>query len=285
MHRLVRYVRFSVDPFDSEPQQGFNAYASRPTSHGLAIFLELGVKVSGPVDPTSGFVIDVGDIDQAVRRHVVPLFGDHIQNRYGRRLSIGMPDVVELLRLAWEGLKDRLGASTLAALRLKINPFRCVEIRMEDLDMVYYSEKFEFAAMHKLWNPALSEHQNLALFGKCANPSGHGHNYLMEVTVKIPSGHAFDAIGLSRVVDERFIQVVDHTNLNADVPHFHQVNPTMENIAQFAWQGLEGRFSGADLYCVTIWESERTSCSYYGGGEERDSRRFKDVPTFPAPVQ
>ena len=265
MVRLVRYVRFSVDPFDPETRQGSNPYASRPASQGLAIFLELGVQASGPAEPVSGFVVNVADIDQAVRRYAVPLFADGIRNRYGRHLPVGLKDVVKLLTVSREGLKDKLGTATLDALRLKLNPFRCAEIRSEDPDMVYYSEKFEFAAMHRLWNRALSDQQNLALFGKCANPAGHGHNYVMEVTVKIPSGGALDAMGLERGVDERFIQVVDHKNLNADVACFAQVNPTMENIAQFAWQALVDRFGQAGLYAVTIWETDRTSCTYYGG--------------------
>jgi 6-pyruvoyltetrahydropterin/6-carboxytetrahydropterin synthase len=264
MHRLVRQVRFSVDPFDVETRPGFNPYASEPASMGLALFLELGVQVSGPTQAASGFVVDVGDIDRAARRYAVPIFVDRIRDRYCRHICVGIEDVVGLLWISHEGLKDKLGGARLEALRLKLNPFRCVEIRGEDPDMVYYSEKFEFAAMHRLWNPALSEAQNLALFGKCANPAGHGHNYVMEVTVKIRSGQALDPLGLERVVDAQFIERVDHKNLNADVPYFAQVNPTMENIARFAWQGLVGRFGAADLQGVTIWESDRVCCSYYG---------------------
>jgi 6-pyruvoyltetrahydropterin/6-carboxytetrahydropterin synthase len=264
MHRLVRNVRFSVDPFDFETRQGSNPYASRPAALGPAIFLELGVQVRGTADPISGFVIDVGDIDQAVRRYAVPLFVDRIRSRYCRHVPVGLGDVVGLLRISCEALKDKLGTAALDALRLKLNPFRCVEIRTEDPDMVYYHEKFEFAAMHKLWNPALSESENLTLFGKCANPAGHGHNYVVEVTVKVRSDQALDAMGLEQAVDEQFIQAVDHKNLNADVAWFAQVNPTMEHIARFAWQALVGRFGPADLHCVTIWESDRVSCSYYG---------------------
>ncbi len=264
MHRLVRQVRFSVDPFDSETRPGSNAYASRPTALGLALFLELGVQVRGPVEATSGFVVNVGDIDRAVRRYAVPLFTDGIRDRYCRHRTVGMGEVVGLLGTAAEALRDKLGGATLEALRLKLNPFRCVEIRREDLDMVYYSEKFEFAAMHKLWNAGLSEAENQALFGKCANPAGHGHNYVVEVTVRVHSGQALDWVALERVVDEQFIEQVDHRNLNADVPFFGKVNPTMEHIAQFAWQGLVGRLGPADLQGVTIWESDRVCCSYYG---------------------
>lgn len=264
MHRLARYVRFCVDPFDVEVRQGSNPYSAKPTAQGLALFLELGVQVIGPVESTTGFVIDVLRIDEAVRHWAVPCFVDHVRDCYGRHTPIGLSDVAVLLRTSQEHLKDHLGTARLDALSLKLSPFRYVEIRTEDPDMVYYSEKFEFAAMHRLWNQALSRSENLALFGKCANPAGHGHNYVMEVIVRVPSDQEVDPLGLERVVDERFVQVVDHRSLNADVPYFAQLNPTMENIARFAWQGLVGRLGTAELYCVTIWESDRTSCSYYG---------------------
>jgi 6-pyruvoyltetrahydropterin/6-carboxytetrahydropterin synthase len=141
--------------------------------------------------------------------------------------------------------------------------------------MVYFSEKFEFAATHKLWNDSFSDEQNLETFGKCANPSGHGHNYVVEVTVKTPAGllpGAAEAqnpeslrIGrLEQIVDARLMQLLDHKNLNLDVPAFGETTPTVENLAIFAWQRLAGQLDPAQLYCVTVWESDRTWCSYYG---------------------
>ena len=142
---------------------------------------------------------------------------------------------------------------------------------------VYFSEKFEFAATHKLWNDSFSDEQNREVFGKCANPSGHGHNYLVEVTVQVPAGpqdgdaqatdgtlEAFRIGQFECVVDTRLMQLLDHKNLNVDVPEFGQRIATVENLAVFAWQCLAGRFDCARLHCVTVWESDRTYCSYYG---------------------
>ena len=141
--------------------------------------------------------------------------------------------------------------------------------------MVYFSEKFEFAATHKLWNDGFSDEQNLETFGKCANPSGHGHNYLVEVTIRMPAELLPDAaqtpnpapmrIGrFEQIVDARLMQLLDHKNLNLDVPAFRERTPTVENLALFAWQCLAGQFDPAQLHCVTVWESDRTWCSYYG---------------------
>ena len=138
---------------------------------------------------------------------------------------------------------------------------------MDDKDcaMVYYSEKFEFAAAHKLWNEKFSEKQNIEVFGKCANPAGHGHNYIVEVTVKWSSGQTMRTGEFEKVVSQELIKVVDHKNLNEDLPEFQRTTPTVENIAVFAWNKLVGRFGKTTvLHCVTVWETDKTYSSYYG---------------------
>jgi 6-pyruvoyltetrahydropterin/6-carboxytetrahydropterin synthase len=64
-------------------------------------------------------------------------------------------------------------------------------------------------------------------------------------------------------VDDELIKVVDHKNLNADVAEFSKTNPTVENIAAFAWKRIAGKFGEASLHCVTVWETDKTYCSYY----------------------
>jgi 6-pyruvoyltetrahydropterin/6-carboxytetrahydropterin synthase len=130
--------------------------------------------------------------------------------------------------------------------------------------MVYFSEKFEFAAAHKLWNEQFSEQQNIEVFGRCANPAGHGHNYVVEVSVKWAAGQDLRASNFEKVVHQELIKAVDHKNLNEDVPEFRQTNPTVENIAVFAWNKLVGRFGNAALHCVTVWETDKTYSSFYG---------------------
>ena len=131
--------------------------------------------------------------------------------------------------------------------------------------MFYFSEKFEFAAMHRLWNDKFSEQQNLETFGKCANPTGHGHNYIVEVTVKrTAEGATGWTGGFEKVVEAEFISAVDHKNLNADVPEFGDKNPTVENIAAFGWEQLAGKFEAAELSSITVWETDRTYCTYCG---------------------
>jgi 6-pyruvoyltetrahydropterin/6-carboxytetrahydropterin synthase len=173
--------------------------------------------------------------------------------------------LAELLKSTWNILADKFETAQLSKLSLKLNPFRKMAIDLKDFGMVYFSEKFEFAAMHKLWNDDFSEKQNLEVFGKCANPAGHGHNYIVEVMIKTPiSKNGFHIHSFEKIVDNELIKLVDHKNLNADVSHFSKIIPTVENIAVFAWNRLAGKFGKAALHCVTVWETDKTYCSYFG---------------------
>jgi len=265
MYKLGRAVRFSVNPFLPEDMDGFNSFASKPAGEGLSIFFELSVEVVGEVEPTTGFIINVTDIDKSVRKSVVPIFAERIRKDFRQSKHIGFFDIAEILKSSWQRLSDKFGKARLGKLSLKLNPFRKIAINSEDLQMVYFSEKFEFAATHKLWNDDFSEQRNLEVFGKCANPAGHGHNYIVEVTIKMAAGGNSFCVGdFEEVVDDEFIKVVDHKNLNADVATFGKTNPTVENIAAFAWDKLVGKFGKAALHCVTVWETDKTYCSYYG---------------------
>jgi len=268
MMRLGRLVRFSVNPFLDRHSPGFNSYASKPAGEGLSLFLELAVELAGAPHPQTGLVVNVSDIDQAVRRHAVPVFTERIGSHLRRGEHLGLPRVAALLDAAGEHLRDKFGPARVERLTLKLDPFRRLAMNMKEPDVLYFSEKFEFAATHKLWNDGFSESENRQVFGKCANPTGHGHNYLVEVTVQTPAGGPALEIGqFEHVVDVQLMQLVDHKNLNLDVPAFQEKVPTVENIAVFAWEHLAGQFDSAQLHCVTVWESDRTYCTYCGPSE------------------
>ena len=278
MHKLARWVRFSINPFLSKQIQGSNPFASKPAGEGLSLFLELSVELAGDVEPATGFIVNVTDIDQNVLQFVVPIFTERIKADFQKAKHIGLSSLAELLRSAWDQLADKFATARLSKLSLKLNPFKEVAMDSQESKMIYFSEKFEFAATHKLWNDKFSEQQNIKVFGKCANPTGHGHNYVLEVTIKKPLDQArlwrgqdgsiaennFCIGDFEKIVDEEFIKPVDHKNLNVDTAEFRRTNPTVDNIAAFAWKKLSGKFGNATLHCVTVWETDRTYCSYYG---------------------
>ena len=135
--------------------------------------------------------------------------------------------------------------------------------------MVEVTQTFEFSAAHRLHVPAMSEEENRDYFGKCNNPSGHGHNYRVEVTmageVSNPAGRVFPLPRFEEIVRREVIDRLDHKHLNADTPEFADLNPSVENITRTIWQLLDGRFAPARLRRVRVWETAKTYAEY--GGE------------------
>lgn len=264
MHRLVRTVRFSVNPFLDNAAIGANSYAGKPCGRGLSLFFELTVGLVGQAEADTGFVVNVSDIDKHVRQSAVPIFDKYISERYKLGKHITITELTALLSGARENLKDKFKPAMLIELSLALNPYRKIAFDCEDMKMFYFSEKFDFAAMHKLWNDDFSDEKNFEVFGKCANPNGHGHNYILEVTIKAPADEDIAVGDFEGIVASQFIQMVDHKNLNADVGQLKNINPTIEAISQLAWEQLNNRFGQSKLHSVTIAESDRAFCTYYG---------------------
>ena len=156
---------------------------------------------------------------------------------------------------------------------LRLTPTYRIAIRSHDMDHALIRQQYEFSAAHRLHVPELSDAENRAVFGKCNNPAGHGHNYRLEVAVRVPidpAGRTADAAELDAIVNRHAIEPLDHKHLNADVPHFADRNPSVENIARVIWDMLEGPLAGlgggAVLDELRVWETSKTVCSYRGPG-------------------
>jgi 6-pyruvoyltetrahydropterin/6-carboxytetrahydropterin synthase len=129
----------------------------------------------------------------------------------------------------------------------------------------------EFSASHRLHSPQLSDEENRELYGICNNPNGHGHNYVVEVTVRGPvpdgTGMVMDLNRLQRLILERLIEPVEHKHLNFDVPFLEGTITTAENVAVVFWRVLEPgleAFRGARLHRVRVRESRMNYVDYYG---------------------
>lgn len=126
--------------------------------------------------------------------------------------------------------------------------------------MVTVTRRETFSASHRLFNPAFSDAQNQAVFDKCNNPNGHGHNYELEVTVEGPvlpdTGYVVDLKVLKEVIRREVIAKVDHKHLNHDVEFLRGVIPTAENIALGIWKVLVDRIPSGRLVSVRLRETE-----------------------------
>jgi 6-pyruvoyltetrahydropterin/6-carboxytetrahydropterin synthase len=136
---------------------------------------------------------------------------------------------------------------------------------------VELGRRYRFAASHRLHNPGLSEEENSRLYGKCNNPYGHGHNYVLEVLV---SGAVDPATGmianlaeLDGFVDREILEPFDHKSLNEDVDAFRRTVPTTENLCIEIFRRLKP-FSKAKLERVRIQETSNNSFEYAGDNPE-----------------
>jgi 6-pyruvoyltetrahydropterin/6-carboxytetrahydropterin synthase len=134
---------------------------------------------------------------------------------------------------------------------------------------VELGRRYHFSASHRLHSEHLTEEENNRVFGKCNNPFGHGHNYVLEVSV---SGKVDDATGmianlsdLDGFVDQAVLQAFDHKSLNEDVAAFREKVPTTENLCIEIYNRLKG-FSQAKLERVRIEETSNNSFEYAGDG-------------------
>jgi 6-pyruvoyltetrahydropterin/6-carboxytetrahydropterin synthase len=138
---------------------------------------------------------------------------------------------------------------------------------MSDGLKVVFGRRYRFAASHRLHTEKLSDQENRRVFGKCNNPYGHGHNYVVEVTV---SGKVDPATGmivnladLDRFVQSEVVEPFDHKSLNEDVGEFRRTVPTTENLCKEIYQRLK-YFPLAELERVRIEETSNNAFEYAG---------------------
>jgi 6-pyruvoyltetrahydropterin/6-carboxytetrahydropterin synthase len=136
------------------------------------------------------------------------------------------------------------------------------------MPIVTVTRRMHFNAAHRVHNPALSEDENTAMFGKCNNPNWHGHNYTLDVTVRGPvdptTGYVIDLAKLKAIVHREVIEKVDHRNLNLEVDFMQGRIPTTENVVVAMWSVLAPAIAPATLARLRLWETMNNSAEYSG---------------------
>jgi 6-pyruvoyltetrahydropterin/6-carboxytetrahydropterin synthase len=148
--------------------------------------------------------------------------------------------------------------------------------------MLYLTRRYRFSAGHRLHNDALNADENRRVYGKCNNPNGHGHNYLLEVTVAgaidPATGMVFDLATLDGIVAGRVIEKLDHKNLNLDMENFRTRVPTTENLCLEIYKLLRdpleqaGAVRGLQLNRVRLEETSLNSFEYVPENAGRTNR-------------
>ncbi|PID67814.1 MAG: 6-pyruvoyl tetrahydrobiopterin synthase [Flavobacteriia bacterium] len=133
---------------------------------------------------------------------------------------------------------------------------------------VTVNRKAHFNAAHRLYNCEWSDERNDEMFGKCANPHYHGHNYELIVSVtgaiNPETGYVMDMKFLKELIEREVEEQFDHKNLNEQVPEFKSLNPTAENIAVVIWQKLRPHIKSSLDLKITLYETPRNFVSYDG---------------------
>ena len=236
--------------------------ARRVRFHDGPAFSELEVRCRGLPDPVTGYVMNISEIDQAVRRHA----GDRLRDAVGSWISGSGDRTADVLRGFAEAIRPALH-DAVSSVRWWPSPYHSIQLETSAMDRVRISRRFEFSAAHRLHCPALSDQENRQRFGKCNNPSGHGHNYKLETDVSVPLEPRGDTLGfaqLERLVEELVIQRFDHKHLNIDTTEFAELNPSVEHIVRVCYELLSDPIAaaGGRLEQVTVWETDKTSCTY-----------------------
>ncbi len=138
--------------------------------------------------------------------------------------------------------------------------------------MLYVTKKVDFSAAHRLYNPTYSDEMNESIYDKCNNYNGHGHNYILEVTVcgdpDPNTGYVIDLKKLKDILIKEIVSKVDHKHLNLDVDFLKGIIPTVENLSMIFWKILENKLPNGKLYRIRLYETDSSYVDYYGQESE-----------------
>jgi len=266
--RMTRRVSFSSGHrywipalSDKENLALFGHWAS-PYNHGHNYVLD--VTVEGEVETSTGMVVNIKRVDDVLRTHIVRQFdqkslNDQVEHFHSR--STSLENLVTYVAECLNKPGVLPAEVSLTSLRLEEMPTFFAELDLATTpSTMTLTRSYEFAASHRLDSPALSPQENLEVFGKCNNAAGHGHNYLLEVTVAgepdPTTGMILNMDDLDRLVAELVVDRYDHKNLNVDIPEFQGKVTTSEIVALEIFDRLKHRLP-AKLERVRLHETAR----------------------------
>ncbi|MBD2006638.1 MULTISPECIES: 6-carboxytetrahydropterin synthase [Cyanophyceae] len=228
--------------------------------HNYVLFVSL----AGELDKY-GMVQNLSQVKRVIKQEVTSQLDFSYLNDAWWEFQQTLPTTENLARTIWQRLAPHL---PLVNIQLFEHPELWADYQGNGME-AYLTIGTHFSAAHRLALPDLSYEENCEIYGKCARPNGHGHNYHLEVTVKGEidprTGMLVDLGALQKVVDDYVVEPFDHTFLNKDIAYFALVVPTAENIAVHIRNLLSSpiRKLGAELYKIKLVESPNNSCEVY----------------------
>ena len=274
--RIIRTVRFScghrfwnpnLSPQENQVQ--FGKFAS-PYNHGHNYVLD--VCASGFKDQKTGMVVNIKRLDDLLQKQIVQKLDLKSLNDEVLEFSGLQPSLEMLLIVVRNLLLDPGAQSFFVPTGLETNTSLTLDyIKINEMPgfwatwtpkLMTLTRTYDFAAAHRLFVPKLSEEENIKLFGKCTNSNGHGHNYVLEVTIhgKVDqtTGMMVDLVKLDEEVNSLIIERFDHKFLDKDLPEFWGLPTTTENVTQAIYDSLKQNLS-SELYSVRLYETARSA--------------------------
>ena len=246
---------------EAENFERFGACARSPGhGHNYVLF----VSMAGELDEY-GMVLNLSDVKHVIKREVTSQLDFSYLNDAWSEFQETLPTTEAIARTIWQRLAPYL---PIVHIQLFEQPELWADYYGNNME-AYLTVSTHFSAAHRLARPDLSYEQNCEIYGKCARPNGHGHNYHLEVTIKGEidprTGMIADLVAFQKAVDDYVVEPFDHTFLNKDIPYFAEVVPTAENIAVHIRSLLEQpiRNIGAQLHRIKLIESPNNSCEVY----------------------
>jgi 6-pyruvoyltetrahydropterin/6-carboxytetrahydropterin synthase len=243
---------------EAENQRLFGACSRFPGhGHNYVLFASL----EGDLDQY-GMVENLSVVKEVIKREVTSQLNYSYLNDTWSEFQTTLPTTENISRIIWQRLAPHL---PLVNVRLFEHPELWTDYQGNNMEATL-TVKTHFSAAHRLAISSLSFEENQEIYGKCARPHGHGHNYHLEVTVAGEidprTGMLVDLGKLQRVIDEYVVEPFDHTFLNKDIAYFAEVVPTAENIAVRIADLLRSPIQeiGAELAKIKLIESPNNSC-------------------------
>lgn len=292
MIRLSREIRFALVPRSKIGSgKANNSWAGWPSTNLIVPHLRLQLIVSGVPDPITGYLCNIKIIDDLLRNIVthelIPNYDGsqsaeaiirtvarEVQREFRTAVTSSVTESGQLEQTGPVPIVENVCLHVTPFLRFTI--YRSNESEANSLlpsnqpesshrlseDMIELTQQFEFSAAHRLHCDSLSDDANVQMFGKCNNPEGHGHNYVVEVSVAAnvdsDDGQVMPLDQLESQVKRLVIDRLDHKHLNRDVDYFAEVNPSVENIAAAIFGWLKGEMGNARLTRVKVFETPKT---------------------------
>lgn len=252
--------RYWLPELDEAENKRLFGACSRFPGHGHNYILY--VSLEGDLDQY-GMVENLSLVKQVIKREVTnQLNYAHLNDAWSEDFEQTLPTTENIARVIWDKLSPHL---PLVNIQLFEHPELWADYQGNNMEATL-TVKTHFSAAHRLAIPSISFEENQEIYGKCARPNGHGHNYHLEVTVagEIDSrtGMLVDLGELQNAIDKYVIEPFDHTFLNKDIAYFAEVVPTAENIAVRIADLLRSPIKelGAELDKIKLIESPNNSC-------------------------